>query len=112
MFVTWAVLFSGQDVIASDEDSEAKSAQAVNASRSLPSLLPLITDESIAGAVLYPRQFLESAAVRNLPIELVAADVERRLGVDPRKIEFVIGFLERAPTQPLSIGLMTRATGR
>ena len=86
---------------------EAESTEA-ESTRSLASLLPLITDEAVAGAVVYPRQFLDSTTVRCLPVEVVAADLENHLGVNLRKIEFAIAFLERGPGQPLSLGVIVK----
>ncbi len=76
--------------------------------RSLASLLPLITEEAVAGVVVYPRQFFESHAVRSLPVEVVAAELEGLLGVNPQRIEFAIAFLERGPAQPFAQGVIIK----
>jgi hypothetical protein len=74
----------------------------------LATLLPLITDEAVAGVVVRPRQFFGSENVRRLPVEVVAADLRERFGVDCRRLELAIVFLDRGPTQPLSPGLILR----
>jgi hypothetical protein len=74
----------------------------------LATLLPLITDQAVAGIVVRPRQFFASEFVRRLPVEVVVADLQERLGVDCRRIELAIGFLDRGATQPVSLGLIVR----
>ena len=101
-----SLCLSAQSVVSASETPSSDA--AVTPARSLPSLLPLITEEAMAGVVIFPRQFFTSDAVRHLPIEIVTTDLERCLGVDLREIEFVVGFLERAPTNPVSIGFIVQ----
>jgi hypothetical protein len=96
---------------ASETPSPLRGASANNdEARSLPSLLPLITEEAVAGIVVYPGQFFNSPVVRRLPVEVIATDIEERLGVDPRSIEFIVAFLERGQSVPLCTGWIVRFT--
>jgi hypothetical protein len=90
--------------------TDSPAAAISDGEQSLAALLPLITEEAVAGMVVYPGQFFNSPVVRRLPVEVVAADMEQRLGIDLRSVEFVIVFLERGPNVPLCMGWMVRFT--
>jgi hypothetical protein len=88
--------------------ADEPAATTASGDASLPSLLPLITEDAVAGVVVYPQQFFDSPVLHSLPVEVVTADLTDQLGVDLRNVEFVIAFLEHGPTQPLSLGMIVK----